>query len=169
LSNAEPGRAPLARLLREVAADRAAMARRSKEVRDVLGRWGAVPPPYEWTVVGAVALHGWYTGLETLCERALRILDGEVPAGPDGHRRLLSQAMTDLEGVRPAVLPAALEADLGSLLGFRHFFRHAYGAELDPERLLIELRRFTRIEGPVATALDDFVAFLEATERALRG
>jgi len=101
-------------------------------------------------------------------ERALRALDGDVPIGGDGHRKLLSQALTKLDGVRPAVLPAELEADLGALLAFRHFFRHAYGAELDPERLRIELRRLIRIVAEVDAALEDFVVFLASAERALR-
>lgn len=167
MSGHELSRAEVARVRREVRADLSALAKQTDRARDVLTRYGDEPPPYQWMVVGAVALHAWYTGLETLLERALRMTDGDVPAGADGHRRLLSQAMTAIDDLRPALLPDDLESELGSLLAFRHFFRHAYGAELDPEKLRLELQRLVRIQPRVDDALVQLETFLRDTEHAL--
>lgn len=151
----------ITRLRAEIAADRDAMRRCIEDVRDLMDSWDDQPPQRPHLVLGAVAVHGWYTGLEALLERVARQLDGEVPVGERWHQTLLSQAMVDLPGLRPALLPRALEGDLRALLGFRHFFRHAYGLNLDPERLKLDVERLLRIAPTVSNALDAFDAFLQ--------
>jgi hypothetical protein len=39
-----------------------------------------------------VALHGWYTALETALGRVTRTIDATVPEGQSSHRDLLSDA-----------------------------------------------------------------------------
>lgn len=165
----QASRARLARLRRELSQDLVALVARAEEAREVLQRWGDALPERPWLVVGAVAIHGWYTGLEALLERVVRAIDQEVPSGEGSHRALLSQALTEIEGLRPPVLPPALERDLLSLLAFRHFFRHAYAVELDPEKLRAELSRLARVHPDVKAALEGFDAFLAEAEAALRG
>lgn len=160
-------RAALARLRREVAVDREAMRERVLEVKDVRGRWTDGPPERPWLAVAAVALHAWYTGLEAALERIAREVDGEVPAGEASHRGLLSQAATQVPGLRPAIVDPTLEADLAALLGFRHFFRHAYGVRLDPGKLSAELDRLLRVAPQVEQALDAFDGFLAEAARQL--
>ena len=46
--------------------------------------------------------------------------------------------------VRLAALRAEIERDWEHLLGFRHFLRHAYGTDLDPERLARNAERLER-------------------------
>lgn len=113
--------------------------------------------------LAAVALHGWYTGLEAILERIARAIDRSVPTGDTWHRDILSQGMAEVPGLRPAVLPAALKRDLLELLQFRHFFRHAYGINLDPARLCANAERLIATAPAVATALDVFESHLDAT------
>lgn len=163
-------RAALARLRHEIAADREAMRARADEARDVLERWDREgTPDRPLLLVVAVALHAWYTGLEAALERIARDIDREVPAGEASHRDLLSQAMTDIDGVRPAVLPDSLSRDLTSLLGFRHFFRHAYGVDLDTDKLRLEVERLLRVAPEVESALDRIDGFLRAAAEQAEG
>jgi hypothetical protein len=162
--------AELARLRDEVAADRQAMGRCLDDVREVLGRWRRkAGPDRPYLALAAVALHGYYSALESVCERSARLLDGSVPHGAAWHRDLLSQAMTEVPGLRPAIVPRALTADLLSLLEFRHFFRHAYGVELSATKLRENLDRLVAIERAVDESLDGFDAFLRQAMVALAG
>jgi hypothetical protein len=113
----------LARLRVEVAEDRSAMLRCLDDVRSALPHWDPPGPGRPWLALVAVALHGWYTGLETGLERVARAVDQRLPTGENWHRALLSQGTAEVPGVRPAVLPRALYGDLVELLEFRHFFR----------------------------------------------
>ncbi len=117
--------------------------------------------------LSAVALHAWYTGLETLFERIARELDGAVPSGERWHRALLSQMTAEIPGVRPAVLDTALATELAALLAFRHFFRHAYAVSLDADRLSTELMRLERIEPAVSVRVEALMALLRAALAAL--
>lgn len=154
--------AELSRLASELERDREAMSRCSDDARATLAAIEAGTDDRSARIVGAVALHAWYTGLETALERAARVIDRSVPSGPASHRDLLSQSMSDLPSLRPRILDRALESDLLSLLSFRHFFRHAYGVELDRDKLRVELERLVRIEPAVAAALDAWRAHLDA-------
>jgi hypothetical protein len=80
--------ATLTRLRRELAEDRRALQERASQLDEAKGRLQEPP----WTSHGAVALHGWYTGLESALERTVRTLDGDLPRGERWHRDLLSQA-----------------------------------------------------------------------------
>jgi len=155
-------RAAIARLRAEILADREALGTRVEHANAILQRWSSEPPEEPYLAFAAVTLHAWYTGLETLLERVARQIDCEVPAGDASHRSLLSQAMTEIEGLRPAVLSRALERDLVELLSFRHFFRHAYAVELDPEKLRPLLHRLESLAPRVDAQLDAFDAFLAA-------
>lgn len=159
--------ATLARLRREIGQDRSAMKAHLGEARESLAQLSGGHPDRPWPSHAAVTLHAWYTALETLLERVARDLDEEVPRGDGSHRVLLSQAMTDIPGVRPPVLPQALSTDLLSLLSFRHFFRHAYAVELDTGKLRTELQRLLTVAPQVDAALDAFDGVLVAAERSL--
>ncbi len=112
-------------------------------------------------------MHGWYTALETLCERALRGIDASVPQGEKWHAELIAQAMTPIDGLRPAVVDASLQIELGRLRAFRHFYRNAYAVELDPVLLEDNLRRVGALTPDVETSLGSFFEFIEATIAAL--
>ena len=152
--------AVLARLRSEIRADRESVGRCLADVREVLDAWEQAPPGRPHLVLAAAALHAWYTGLEAVLERVARAVDGAAPAGETWHRDLLSQAMTELPGIRPPVLPRALNLELLELLEFRHFFRHGYGLDLDPAKLRHNLERLLAVAPQVEAALDAFDQFL---------
>lgn len=152
----------LARLLVELQADRAALAQRLDDAHEGARRLSITPTDPGALALSAVALHAWYTGLETLFERVARELDGAVPGGDRWHRALISQMTAEIPGVRPAVVDAALGAELAALLAFRHFFRHAYAVALDAGRLSTELARLERVVPKVSAQLDALAAFLRA-------
>lgn len=151
--------AVLTRLRQELSEDREAMSVRLAELHEAGSRLDERP----WASHAAVALHGWYTALESALERVVRTLDGDVPRGERWHRDLLSQVTVEVQGVRPAVLPRALLPELLELLGFRHFFRHAYCVAFEPDKLGAELERLRRIGPEVDRALDALDAYLAET------
>lgn len=63
------------------------MALRAEEMDEAASHLDEAP----WVSHAAVALHAWYTGLESALERVARALDAEVPEGERWHRDLLSQ------------------------------------------------------------------------------
>jgi len=157
----------LARLRSEIAGDRGALTRCLRKLEQAEARLQAGTDDVFALEVAAVALHGWYTGLEAISERVARQLDGLAPTGDRWHRDLISQCSTEVPGVRPALLPPELLPDFHALLSFRHFFRHAYGVELDATRVRAEAARLWAIIDGVDHALDAFDAFLGATIKAI--
>ena len=83
----------------------------------------------------AAWLHHVYTSVESIFTRVAQVLDGYLTHADDWNQRLLLSMSEPLEGVRPAVLTECTFAWLDELRRFRHLFRHAYGAELDRERV----------------------------------
>ena len=150
----------IARLRREISTDREAMSRREDDLRKLVNNWSETATDRAKQAFVGVLLHAWYTGVEAICERVARQIDRNVPTGERWHQDLLSQALTEIPNVRPAVLSSAMEADLIALLAFRHFFRHAYGAELDVVRLKVEVERLARCASQVAADLDRFDEYL---------
>jgi hypothetical protein len=163
---AKSSAAAVARLLVEIAEDREGLVRRFADAQEAERRLASTPEDVGTLALAAVALHGWYTGLETIFERVARQLDASVPTGERWHRELLSQMTAEIPNVRPPVIDRALLADLGALLGFRHFFRHAYAVTFDAGHLSLEVGRLLRVGPTVDAALDDLTSFL--TEVMLR-
>jgi hypothetical protein len=159
--------APVARLRTELAEDHLALKRRAEAVRGLAERWSSLTSDPAQVVFAAYLVHAWYTGLETAVERVLRTIDRFVPEGARSHTDPLTQACTELPGVRPAILPLELKPVLLGLLGFRHFFRHAYSVDLDPSRVVAEVQRLVDVDVPVRAALERFDLFLETSLRAL--
>ena len=154
--------AALARLLVEINEDRLGIAKRIDDAREAQQRLVVGPDDPGALALAAVALHGWYTGLETIFERIARELDLSLPTGERWHRELLSQMSAEIPGVRPAVINFETVSELALLLAFRHFFRHAYAVSFDANRLARELSRLLAIEAIVSAALDAFAHFLKA-------
>lgn len=159
--------AALARLLAEIAEDRVGIAKRTADAVESERRLNATPGDVGALALAAVALHGWYTGVETIFERIARELDGAVPTGDRWHRELLAQMTAEIPGTRPPVIPTTLVPDLAALLAFRHFFRHAYPVNFDEHHLRSELARLFRTGPKTDGSLDAFEAFLRATMTTL--
>lgn len=135
--------------------------------RQLFDEWPARQQDPASRAWAATTLHAWYTALETLTERTVKQLDGEVPQGPDSHRALLDVATTPVPRVRPEVLPPPALRALRDLLAFRRFFRNAYAVELDPRRLGENLERLAQTAPAVTEHLRKLAEFLdEAAARA---
>ncbi|MBK8100043.1 MAG: hypothetical protein IPK26_23315 [Planctomycetes bacterium] len=161
-------RTAIARLLAEVDVDARALAARAAETRQLLAGWTrAKPLPRPELMLVATNLHGYYTALETLCERVARQLDETVPTGPSWHAELLSQMQVEVPGLRPRVIAAEAAAELQELRKFRHFFRNAYVLEFDPALIRGHAERLDRIHDPVANSIDGFVGHLRQVLQAL--
>lgn len=119
-------------------------------------------PDSEWahTTLAATAVANVYNGIEDAMMDVARYIDDAQPKGEFWHQDLLEQSALPIDGVRPALLDTALYADLFELKGFRHVVRHAYGIDLQPERVTINLARARR-------ALPMFVDAVDALQRHL--
>jgi hypothetical protein len=159
--------AVLARLAVEITEDRAGIAKRLEDAREAARRIAVTPADPGALALAGVALHGWYTRLETIFERVARGLDQSLPTGDRWHRELLSQMSAEVPGVRPRVIDPALVPDLALLLAFRHFFRHAYAVTFDAQHLRVELDRLLSLAAVIDGALDALATFLGATMTSL--
>ncbi len=83
----------------------------------------------------ALNLHGFYAGVERLCEAVALQLDGSLPKGEAWHRDLLGQMTLDLPGLRPPVISVAVTQWLDEYRRFRHVVRNVYAESLDPLRV----------------------------------
>ena len=114
--------ARLARLSSEVAIDAAALSARSTETDGLLRAWPKGSPLARAELMLIAAnLHGYYTALETLCERVARQLDEVVPQGASWHADLLSQMQIEVPGLSPRVVPTEVVGELHELQKFQVF------------------------------------------------
>jgi hypothetical protein len=121
-------------LAQEIRADREALDRQARVVRDALATlpWPESSPTL---AVVAVGLHHYYGAAESIFERIARTFEGLPPRSDRWHQELLERMTLALEDVRPAILRRGTARALAPVLGFRHFFRHAYAVGLDARRL----------------------------------
>lgn len=100
----------------------------------------------------ASLLSAFYHGVENVLKQSLLSLGAPLPTGAAWHRDLLHASLTH------QVVSANTRNRLAAYMAFRHFFTHAYGFELEAERLRplvrdvrslfadfkVEARRFVR-------------------------
>ncbi len=110
----------------------------------------------------AFEIERFYTAVESMLERILRTLDGDIPSGPSSHVELLRAASVEVRGLRPAVLDVELENELRVLLRFRHYARHGYAEAPEPARLSELAGRVARVDGALPIQLNAFRARLLA-------
>jgi len=163
----DAARAEIARLLAETAADQESAEARRRELEVLLASGGAWRDGSAKLSVAALALHHYYTSVESFIERVGRTFEGRLPADGDWHRALLRGATLHLDGVRPRVIRPETERCLVDLLRFRHFLRHAYSASLDPVRLRELAELAVTCAGRVKDDLDAFRDHLHRAAAAL--
>jgi hypothetical protein len=102
----------------------------------------------------ASLLSSLYHGVENVLKQGLLARGVALPSGAAWHRDLLQSACTQ------GIISAELRDGLAPYLAFRHFFTHAYGFDLDGERMRplvrevrvlharfkVEVRRFARAQ-----------------------
>ena len=121
--------------------------------------------PAAQTVVAA-SLHHYYTAIEAIAERTLRVFGQTLPHAERWHRELLEEASWELPGVRPAVFGAAATEALQELLKFRHFFRHAYAVAWRADKLRTNLALLGAGHRAIEADLEALLAMLRASATA---
>ncbi|MBI4587127.1 MAG: hypothetical protein HY717_24205 [Planctomycetes bacterium] len=112
-------------------------------------------------------LHHFYTGLEGIFERISLVFEGSLPEGSSWHRDLKKNMGLEIPKVRPAVLSAEVVKALDEFLGFRHIFRHAYGIDLEWDRLKALLQELTKTFDLAKKDLIKFLDYLKASAEEL--
>ncbi len=100
----------------------------------------------------ASLLSSRYHGVENILKQALLALGVALPGGSAWHRDLLQSACAH------GIISPGLRDRLAPYMAFRHFFTHAYGFDLDPQRLTPLVREVRPV----------YVCFKEETRRFAR-
>ena len=82
----------------------------------------------ELSAIGSF-LHHIYTGMENILKRIIRFKNINIPDSTSSHKDLLSVA------VGQKIISQELSDQLDTYRGFRHFFVHAYGVQLETDKL----------------------------------
>jgi uncharacterized protein YutE (UPF0331/DUF86 family) len=89
----------------------------------------------------AYQLHNLYSAFEDLFRIVANHFENQISDQTGWHKELLSRMKMQIEGIRPALISEPAYELLNELRGFRHVFRHAYGYELEPEKIKIVLKK----------------------------
>jgi hypothetical protein len=129
-----------------------------KETMSLVPARGGTRRIYEESL--ALKLHNFYTGCERIFRRIADDINGGVPASPDWHRRLLHTMTLHPAGIRPPVIAKATEKLLADFLGFRHVVRNIYGFQIESEKLIALLHKFTNAYNAFRSDMAQFLRFL---------
>jgi hypothetical protein len=108
----------------------------------------------------AFEIERYYTAVESVFVRILRLLDGDVPSGPSWHLELLRSVSLDIEGCRPAVISRSTADELREILKFRHLARHGYEREPELPKMVEHAERVARAHPSLAASLTDLASWL---------
>ncbi len=159
-----PGYQVLAVRIRTEVEDLERSVRRAERARQAAQRAGADQDMFIDSV--ALNLHGFYAGVERLCEAVAVQLDGSLPKGEVWHRDLLDQMTLDLPGLRPPVISLAVRHSLDEYRRFRHVVRNIYAESLDPLRVSELAERLPALWSQLTSQLMNFAEFLEGVSSA---
>ena len=104
----------------------------------------------------ASLLSSVYHGVENILKQGLLAVGVALPVGAAWHRDLLQSAWEQ------KVISTELRDRLVPYMAFRHFFTHAYGFDLDPQRLAPLVRDVREVYGCFRKEVERFVG-LQAT------
>ena len=108
-------------------------------------------------------LHNLYCAYEELFQIVARYFENQVEP-QRYHADLLRRMKLNIPGVRPALISEGTYALLDELRRFRHFFRHAYGVDLDPERVEGVAKKAVELEKRFGEDLSNFLGLLGGDE-----
>lgn len=83
----------------------------------------------------ALNLHGLYSGFERIFTLIAETVDDNLPDGENWHELLLKQMMSEVPGVRPAIISTETGHLLDELRRFRHVVRNVYTHNFNPENI----------------------------------
>ncbi|MCL2792174.1 MAG: hypothetical protein FWD87_03710 [Spirochaetaceae bacterium] len=82
----------------------------------------------------SMVLHSFYNGLENILILIIKHYEGKLPDSNKWHMELLDKAFIADEN-RKQIFSNDLQIKIEEYLKFRHFVRHAYGFQLEWERM----------------------------------
>ena len=152
----------LRRLIAEIHRDLEALEQICHRSSEFYAQLGTQPDAHEKMTLAGY-LHHFYTGVETIHERIVQVLEGEIAHSPQQwHRDLLEDMALEVGGVRPGVISPATKNQLVNYLGFRHVFRHAYTTDLDWTRLQPLVQQLEAIFRRYRSELTTFITWLSS-------
>lgn len=89
----------------------------------------------------AYQLHNLYCAFEDLFRIVAHFFENHIDERVGWHKELLGRMTLEIKGVRPRFISEAAYEFLSDLRGFRHVFRHAYGVELEAEKIKLVLKK----------------------------
>ena len=104
----------------------------------------------------AYKLHNLYSSYEDTFKLITMYFENHINDLAKFHTALLKRMAIKIEGIRPALLSEDSHKILDELRGFRHVFRHAYGYELDAERVLNMAEKTALLKETFLADLDVF-------------
>ncbi|MEW6618217.1 MAG: hypothetical protein AB1422_02510 [bacterium] len=84
----------------------------------------------------AYKLHNLYSAYEDMFKLIAEFFENQIEGATRYHIDLLRRMKIRINGIRPNLLSDESFNLLDELRGFRHLFRHAYGYELEAERII---------------------------------
>lgn len=109
----------------------------------------------------ALNLYGFYSGLERIFSQIAEVIDGAVPLGENGNRRLLKRMAQENPPVRPAVISASAGERLAGYLGFQQAVYHAYVYRFEGSQMELLVKSAPGLIAQLKAELTAFAAFLE--------
>jgi hypothetical protein len=110
----------------------------------------------------ASLLSSVYHGVENILKQGLLAGGVALPSGAAWHRDLLQSACEH------GILSTELRDRLVPYMAFRHFFTHAYGFDLDPQRLAPLIRHVRAVCGCFKAEVRRFVSMQAPRSRESR-
>jgi hypothetical protein len=109
-----------------------------------------------YTLAAAGALHGLYTGIESIFKMVQASYYGSAQNNRSWHHELLISVSHPLDNMRPLISLSSVEM-LKEFLSFRHFYRNHYSSMLDPSQVREKLLRFPAVWEAVKNEIEQFM------------
>jgi hypothetical protein len=113
-------------------------------------------PDYVEKCGGAMILHSFYNGIESVLLLITKNKDVTVPKGVGWHKELLDNAFENTEN-RTRIFREELRDPLMDYLKFRHFIRHSYGFQLKWEDMKDKLLGMDTVWQEVKEDINTFI------------
>jgi hypothetical protein len=117
--------------------------------------------PGEKLMALAGYLHHFYTGVEDILSRIIKVIDGGIKGGGDWHQELLYVASRKTPELRPTVISPEMYEILNEYRSFRHLFRHAYARELRWRKMDHLALNLPEVWQSFRMSMDTFIRFLK--------
>jgi hypothetical protein len=103
-----------------------------------------------------MVLHSFYNGIENILVLLFKYYDGKLPDSNKWHMELLEKAFLSDEN-RKQIFSDKLKETAEEYLKFRHFIRHAYGFQLEWERMEDLMKGVENFWGTLKEDINNFI------------